>query len=213
MARVSLLLFTLAFAGPVAATIDLLPKMIEVQPEEPTAVKIVNNSDHAEFVSITLSRLLNPGVAYEEEKLEAVSMAREPQLYAYPFRLSLSPGQSKEIVLKPLASVSQEVVYRLDVKPVTAIVGNASESVNGGVAINLSFSALVRQLPELQTSKMSVSCLPDGVTLSASGTSRYPVKGLNIDGTTRNDFNIYPGTPLSFTGHTIISEGKVLCSH
>lgn len=213
MVKVSLLLLTLVLAGPAAATIDLLPKMIEVQPEESGTVKIINNSDHAEFVSITLSRLLNPGVPYEEEKQEAVSMAREPHLYAYPFRLSLSPGQSKDIVLKPLATVSQEEVYRLDVKPVTAIVGNTSESVNGGVAINLSFSALVRQLPETQNSKMSVSCLPDGVMLSASGTSRYTVKGLNIDGAARDDFNIYPGTPLSFTGHTIIFEGKVLCSH
>lgn len=211
MARIPLSLLMLLACYPAWALIDLKPKIIEVQPEETTSVTIVNKSDHVEFVSVALSRLLNPGVAYEDEKLEAVGLSRHPQLYAYPFRLSLAPGQSKKITLKPLAAVQQEAVYRLEVKPVTALKGQAGVQVTGGVAVNLSFSALVRQLPPKQTRSIASVCTASGVTLSASGSVRYAVKGLTVGGVDRDEFNVYPGTPQVVTGQPVTLDGKVLC--
>lgn len=196
---------------PAWAVIDLMPKMVEVQPGEPTSVTIVNQSDHTEFVTVALSRLLNPGVPYEDEKLESVGMSRNPLLYAYPFKLSLAPGQSKKITLKPLAPVQQEAVYRLDVKPATALKGQVREQIAGGVAVNLSFSALVRQLPEKQTSAIRTTCTTDGMTLSASGSVRYKVEALTVDGVRREEFNVYPGTPVMVSGRHIALSGEVVC--
>lgn len=212
MLKKSLALLLLPVSYSAWSVIDMMPKIVEVEPGVSTTVTIVNKSDHMEFVSITLSRLLNPGVPYEQEQMEAVGMSRNPTLYAYPFRLSLSPGQSKKITLKPLAEVSQELVYRLEVKPITALQkGEQGEQISGGVAVNLSFSALVRQLPKSQTSELSTACNPGGVTLSASGTVRYTIKGLTTDGTAFDDFNLYPGTPKQVTGQHITLDGKALC--
>lgn len=211
MSRIPLSLLMLLTSYPAWAVIDLKPKIIEVQPGESTAVTIINKSDHMEFVSVALSRLLNPGVPYEDEKLEAVGLSRNPQLYAYPFRLSLAPGQSKKITLKPLAAVEQETVYRLDVKPATAMKGQAEAQIAGGVAVNLSFSALVRQLPQKQTRSIASTCTARGVTLSASGSVRTKVKALTVDGEKRDEFNVYPGTPKEVMGQRISLDGKVLC--
>ena len=86
MKTVMFLLVTLSCSQAVA-TIDVLPKLIEVQGITRTAVTVINRSDHPEFVSVALSRLLNPGVPWGEERLEPVGQARTPQLYAHPLRL------------------------------------------------------------------------------------------------------------------------------
>ena len=56
-------------------------------------------------MSISLSRLMNPGVPLAEEKVEPVGESDQPALYAFPFKISLAPGQSKTITLKSLRAV------------------------------------------------------------------------------------------------------------
>ncbi|MTD29273.1 hypothetical protein GK011_20295 [Erwinia sp. J316] len=193
------------------AAIDVQPKLIEVKGKELTTVSIINNSDHPEYVTVTLFRLLNPGVPHEKEQLETVGMSRNPQLYAYPFRVSLAQGQSKKIVLKPLTTVKQENVYRLEVKTVAALSGEAALKSTAGVAVKLSFSALVRQLPDKQSSDISISCRAQGVMLTATGTTRYKVGGMRTGGQTIEAFNVYPGTPIFVAGPDIEMAGKRVC--
>lgn len=206
-----LLLALLLSSGPVYALIDIKPKIVEVQPDKTGVVTIINRGDRREYVTISLSRLLNPGVPYEQERVEPVGMARNPALYAYPFQLALSPGQSKEISLKPLVTVKQEQVYRLEIRPATAFNSKNTVTIAGGVAVNLSFSALVRQMPEKQTSEITTSCEAGGATLTASGTVRYTVSDMKADGIKLDDFNIYPGESLFKPGRVISLEGKVIC--
>lgn len=212
MFRSVLATLILLFGFPACAVIDLVPKMIDVDGNDIAKMTLVNKSDHMEYVTVTLSKLINPGVPYDKEILEPVGMARNPQLYAYPFKLSLARGQSKTINLKPLAAVTQETVYRLDVKPSTEISGNGIANLAAGVAVNLSFSALVRQLPEKKISTLSAVCRANTITLTATGTTRYQAKNIKIDNRKVDDFNVYPGTPQMIPGEKIDIGGKYWCN-
>ncbi|MFJ2362202.1 hypothetical protein ACIPIN_00525 [Pseudomonas sp. NPDC087697] len=205
-----LLLSCGAIPAPAFALIDISPKEIVVQ-DKPTSVQIINKGERPEYVSITLSRLLNPGVEVGSERLEPITLARKPILYAYPFRITLAPGQSKTITLKPLEKVEREQVYRLDVTPVISLKETEHRASSGNVLINLSFSGLVRQLPGDEKSRLSVTCEGSGALLTASGNVRYPVKGVKVDGSSVDPFNVYPGEPKLLKGKSISTPGQPSC--
>jgi len=190
--------------------IDLIPKEVVVH-DKATAVQIINNGNRPEYVSISLSRLLNPGVPLEDEKLEPVGEAVKPALYASPFRLSLAPGQTKAITLKPLHPVESETIYRLDVKPVLKVLPDEQHKTSGTVIVNLSFSGLVRQLPAKENASLSVTCDTTGARVAASGSVRYKVEGAEVDGRALDNFNVYPGVPLPLIGHNIEIPGQRVC--
>ena len=91
-------LLALLCSAPASALIDVYPKEIEVR-DEAVQVTVSNQGDRPEYVSVSLSRLLNPGVPLRDEKLEPIGQTTAPTLYAAPFQMSLSPGQSKRIAL------------------------------------------------------------------------------------------------------------------
>ncbi|WP_310644187.1 hypothetical protein [Burkholderia cenocepacia] len=192
----------MAIPAPSFAAIDLLPKEVTVDAEA-TTVRVVNNGDRPEYVSISLSRLLNPGVPLEDERLEPVGDATQPSLYAFPFRMTLAPGQTKILTLKPLRAVEMETVYRLDVKPVVKMLGTEQKKTAASVVFNLAFSALVRQLPAKPREALAVTCDADGARLQATGNVRYHVKGVKVDGRDLDGFNVYPGVPLPVKGHVV----------
>lgn len=205
-----LLLLACAAAAPASAHVDVTPKLAVVQ-GKPASVRIVNQGDRAEYVSIALSRLLNPGVETEQERLEPVAQTAQPALYVSPFKLSLAPGQSKTITLKPLADVEQEQVYRLDIKPVVNLLNRGEAGTSGSVAVTLAFSTLVRLLPPNETSELSLRCEPEGAWLAASGNVRYQVKDAVADGRPVEPFNVYPGTPILLKGRAIQVPGQPSC--
>ena len=192
------------------ATIDISPKEVQIR-NAPLSVHIINSGDRTEYVSISLRLLKNPGVRIEEETLEAVADIAQPALYAFPFQVTLAPGQSKKIVLKPVRAVDAETVYRLDIKPVIRPRTEDGTEKFKGVIINLSFSALVRQLPPTETDTLKVVCVSDGAELIASGTVRHSITSLHVDGKSESGFNIYPGVPHKVTGHLVEVPGHPPC--
>ncbi|WP_244137709.1 hypothetical protein [Burkholderia sp. BCC1644] len=190
------------FSGASLAAIDVMPKEVRLD-KSVTTVRIVNNGVRPEYVSVSLSRLVNPGVPLADEKIEPVGDENKPSLYAYPFKLSLAPGQTKNIVLKPLHPVETETVYRLEVKPVIKASSEEGRQATGSVVVNVGFSALVRQLPVSGRAKLSVTCDESGAQLTATGTVRYRVEGAKVDGRKLDDFNVYPGVPQSLPGHVV----------
>ncbi|WP_208491895.1 hypothetical protein [Pseudomonas allokribbensis] len=205
-----LLLACVAIPAPAFALIDISPKEIVVH-DKPTTVRIINKGERPEYVSINLSRLLNPGVEVASEKLEPITLVSKPALYAFPFRITLAPGQSKTITLKPLEKVEREQVYRLDVTPVISLKETEHRATSGNVLINLSFSGLVRQLPGAEKSQLAVTCEGSGARLTASGNVRYAVKGVKVDGSTVDPFNVYPGEPKLLKGKSISIPGQSSC--
>lgn len=208
--RFLLLLVASALAAPASAHVDVTPKLAVVQ-GKPALVHIVNQGDRAEYVSIALSRLLNPGVETEQERLEPVAQTAQPALYVSPFKLSLAPGQSKTITLKPLADVEQEQVYRLDIKPVVNLLDRGEAGTSGNVVVTLAFSTLVRLLPQNETSGLSLRCTSEGAWLAASGNVRDQVKNAVVDGLPVEPFNVYPGTPILLKGRAIQVPGQPSC--
>ncbi|WP_422110872.1 hypothetical protein [Burkholderia ambifaria] len=200
----------LAFSVSAFGAIDLIPKEVVVH-DKAAAVQIINNGKRPEYVSISLSRLLNPGVPLADEKLEPVGDAEKPALFASPFRLTLAPGQTKTITLKPLHTVESETVYRLDVKPVLKVLPGEQQKPSGTVVVNLSFSGLVRQLPAKENARLAVACDASGAQLTATGSVRYTVKDAKVDGRALDNFNVYPGVPLPLTGRNVEIPDQPAC--
>ncbi|MCX4220262.1 hypothetical protein MKZ87_21695 [Pseudomonas sp. MCal1] len=204
------LLLGCGFCEPALAVIGLQPQVVEIN-TAPAVVEVTNNGDRPEYVSIGLSLLLNPGVEYADEHLETITLVREPALYAYPFRLSLSPGQTKAVQIKPLRTVDKETVYRLEVKPVMNLLGSRQSSPTGKIVVNLAFSGLVRQLPANKVSSLTVSCESYGARLTATGNVRYQVKKAQVNGVAIDPFNVYPGSPISLNGKSVLIPDQPQC--
>ena len=192
----------LVLASPASALINVTPAVTEVR-DVPVTLDISNDGERPEFVSISLSRLFNPGVEFEDERLESIVQVTQPKLYATPFKLMLGPGQSKKITIKPLVSIEEEQVYRLEVKPVVNLIDPKHTSVAGNVVVNLAFSSLIRHMPQKETSTLTVKCEADGARFYASGTTRFAVKDVTVDGKPSESFNVYPGVPLLVKGTKI----------
>ncbi|RQR66977.1 hypothetical protein DIE19_03130 [Burkholderia sp. Bp9126] len=201
----------LSISASALGAIDLLPKELVVH-DKAVPVRIVNNGDRAEYVSISLSRLLNPGVPLDDEKLEPVGDAAQPTLYAFPFRVSLGPGQSKIVTVKPVRPVESETVYRLNVEPVVKVLGDTRKETAGNIVVNLAFSGLVRQLPASERSSLAVTCDAHGARVTATGNVRVAVKGAHADGQPLDDFNVYPAVPLPVKGRVVTIPGHPACN-
>jgi hypothetical protein len=193
------------------ANISIAPREAIVQ-DEVVTVTVSNQGTEPEYVSVRLSRLLNPGVPFEEEQLQPISETEQPTIYATPFRLSLAPGQSKVITIRPLSSVSTEQIYRLDVRPEVGKVTTGRSGTVGMIAVKIAHSGLVRQLPERQKESMQVLCVAEGARIVADGNVRYPVKEAKVDGELIEPFNVYPGTPKLLTGKRIAIPGHPVCT-
>lgn len=201
---------TLAFPISAVAAIDMVPKDVTLK-ETVTSVEVINNGDRAEYVSVSLSRLLNPGVPFENERLEPVGEIDQPSIYASPFRMSLAPGQTKTIAIKVLRPVDTETVYRLDVKPVIKVLGTGHAKSSASVVANLAFSGIVRQMPSKTRAALAVACEASGARLTATGNVHYRVEGAKADGQRLDDFNVYPGVPLPVPGRIVDIPGHSVC--
>ncbi|KVV55661.1 hypothetical protein WT27_25515 [Burkholderia territorii] len=197
-------------SASIFAAIDVIPKEVTLETDA-TSVQVINHGDRPEYITISLSRLLNPGVPLDDERLEPVSDAAHPSLYAYPFRMSLAPGQTKKLTLKPLHPVETETVYRLDVKPVVKMLGSEKNMTSASVVVNLAFSGLVRQLPARQREALSVECDEQGARVTATGNVRSRVEGAKVDGRALDAFNVYPGVPLPVSGKVVAIPGHSAC--
>ncbi|WP_334043176.1 hypothetical protein [Burkholderia ambifaria] len=200
----------LAFPVSAAAAIDMIPKDVKLK-NKVTSVQVINNGDHAEYVSVSLSRLLNPGVPLESERLEPVGDIAQPSIYASPFRMSLAPGQTKAITIRVLRPVETEMVYRLDVRPVTKVLGAGHTKSSASIVANLAFSGIVRQLPSEIREALAVTCEASGARLTATGNVRYRVEGAKADGRSLDAFNVYPGVPLPVPGRIVEIPGHSPC--
>ncbi|WP_414442794.1 hypothetical protein [Burkholderia sp. 22PA0106] len=195
---------------PAAATIDVSPKDAKIS-DDVTSIRVVNNGSRAEYVSVTLSRLLDPGVPIENEHLEPVGDAARPALYAYPFQMSLAPGQTKTIRLKVMRPVEKETVYRLETRPVVKLLGSDRGTSSAAVVANLAFSSIVRQLPSAAREGLDVTCEASGARLSATGNVHARVEGAEVDGQRLEAFNVYPDVPRLLAGAVVTVPGHPAC--
>ncbi|MFZ1874687.1 MAG: hypothetical protein WAU54_18205 [Chania sp.] len=193
------------------AAIDISPKRIELRGNMPQSITISNNGDRMEYVTIATELLTNPGVPFPEEQRIPLVLIRHPTLYASPFKLTLSPQQQKVITLQPLKSVERETVYRLNVRPLVQLQGTSAEQAAASIAVNLSFSAIIRQRPDNEKVLLDIHCEQQGALLTARGNVHVALKAVQTDATPQGDINIYPGTPQRLQGREITLPGYGGC--
>ena len=81
----------------------------------------------------------------------------------------------------------------------------------GVVAVNIAYSALVRQVPENRESAIKVECVAEGARVVATGSVRHRVENARVDGREVNAFNVYPGTPRLLRGTRVMVPGGPAC--
>ncbi|WP_322074672.1 hypothetical protein [Burkholderia cepacia] len=201
---------TMSLPGAASAAIDLIPKEVTVE-NNPTSVQLINNGDRVEYVSVSLSRLLNPGMPLDMERLEPVGEAKQPSLYAFPFRVTLAPGQTKTIMLKPLRQVETETDYRLEVKPAIKLLDTEHRKTIANVVVSLAFSGLVRQMPLRIREGVAVTCDASGARFTVTGNVRYRVENIAVNGAILDSFNVYPGVPIHIPGDVVDIPRHTTC--
>lgn len=195
----------------VEAALDIAPKRIELRGDSAQTITISNNGDRMEYVTIATELLTNPGVPYIDEQLTPLGQIHQPTLYASPLKLTLSPQQQKVITLRPMKSVTSETVYRLNIRPVVQFQGTSAVRTAASIAVNLSFSALIRQQPKNPKAQLDIQCDSKGALLTASGNVHVALKAIRTDGNAPEDINIYPGTPQRLQGRQITLPGYGGC--
>ncbi|MFV8844513.1 hypothetical protein [Serratia fonticola] len=197
--------------GAIEAAIDISPKRIELRGDAPQTITVSNNGDRIEYVTIATELVANPGVHFSEEQRVPIGLIRQPTLYASPFKLILNPQQHKVVTLRPLKSVKSEMVYRLNIRPIVQLQGTSAERAASGIAVNLSFSAIIRQRPDREKTGLDVQCEHEGALLTATGNVHVTLKGIQADGLPVADINLYPGTPQHLPGKQITLPGYSGC--
>ncbi|AHK19470.1 MULTISPECIES: hypothetical protein [Yersinia pseudotuberculosis complex] len=186
------LVFAVISLLPLSATgvIDIQPQIVEIQ-QANTVVTVINHGITAEYITVQLYRLNNPGVAPELESLTPVGYQQQPLLFAAPLKLTLGPRQSGKIFLHALGAPEQEQVYRL------AVVPDNHLKISGGnaavVGVQISYMGLIRHLPASIQHQWIHRCIAGKPELHNTGNTRLYWHQLQAKGQMIDDFTLYPG--------------------
>lgn len=191
------------------AFIDVTPKFVDIEASS-LSVVVSNKGDVPEYVQVELSRIENPGVSPDEERLVPIGLMSKPDMYASPFKLTLGPRQEKNITIQVLHQPLIEQVYRLSVMPQRNIALKNSHS--PVVNVGLGYLVLIRQQPEKKDKSWTYQCLDNGIMVTATGTVHLLFSELKLDVQTVDNFNLYPGTPRLMQGKLLVgfADGKAM---
>ncbi|QKH34745.1 pilus assembly protein [Achromobacter pestifer] len=160
-------------AQPAQAEGELLvmPARIKVFNGHDYGVSVRNMGDGPLYLSATLQKVMNPGLAPEEHV--PLSQLEHPGLLASPDKLTLGPGQSRTISLKSLSVPAAEEMYRLYVVPVRAMQVEEApqDKISAPMSVSIGYGVLVQHMPPpgQQRSAWSYRCEGEGVRLENTG--------------------------------------------
>lgn len=216
--RLPTLLLSLIFLGSSLARAEgelmVMPASLKVYNNHEHMVNVRNVGDESLYLSITLQKVINPGIE-PEEKL-AMSQIDHPTLLASPDKLTLGPGQSRSISLKSLVEPSVEALYRLYIVPVRAMqVENApKDKITAPMSVSVGYGVLIRHMPPpaLQRTGWTHHCAGGGVSLENTGNVRMVLSDVAVGShlPIRSKVALFPGTPQLFAGkHVSLSISDV----
>ncbi|BBA40242.1 MULTISPECIES: pilus assembly protein [Burkholderia] len=179
----------------------VMPAATRVYATHDQKVTVRNMGDAPLFLSITLQKIMNPGVT--PEKKVDLGQLDNPGMLASPDKLTLGPGQSRQIELKSLTDPAQEEVYRLYVVPIRSLkVEDApADKITAPMSVAIGYGVLVRHLPP--PGKLNVAwthrCEDGGITLESTGNVRTLFSNASYDGVKQpQTIAVFPGTPQHF---------------
>lgn len=160
-----------ASAGP---QLMVTPVSLKVFNQHEQRVSVRNTGDAPLYLSISLSKVNNPGEAQENKT--QITQLPHPELMATPDKLTLGPNQSRDILLTSLQEPANETVYRLYVVPVKAL--NISEipdnKISAPMTLSVGYGVLIRHLPAPSNQRKALGhrCGTDEITLHNRGNVR-----------------------------------------
>ncbi|PFH19507.1 pilus assembly protein [Burkholderia sp. JKS000303] len=179
----------------------VMPAATRVYATHDEKVTVRNMGDAPLYLSITLQKVMNPGMT--PEKKVDLGQLDNPGMLASPDKLTLGPGQSRQIELKSLTEPAQEELYRLYVVPIRSLkVEDApKDKITAPMSVAIGYGVLVRHLPPPGKLKAAWAhrCDDGGITLESTGNVRTVFSNVSYDGTKQpQTVAVFPGTPQHF---------------
>lgn len=182
----------------------VMPAVLKVYNDHEHTVSVKNLGDAPLYLSVSLQKVMNPGESPEQKQL--LSALEHPQMLASPDKLTLGPGQSRDVSLKSLAEPEAETLYRLYIVPVRSMqVEEAPEDkITAPMSVSIGYGVLIRHMPPpaKQHAGWKYHCNADGISLENTGTVSLSLSRLEIAGIKQSIAKValFPGTPQRFSG-------------
>ena len=204
--KLSTFLLSLIWLGSSLAQAEgelmVMPATLKVYNNHEHSVNVKNLGDAPLYLSISLQKVMNPGVSPEIK--QPLSALTHPGMLASPDKLTLGPGQSRAISLKSLIEPEAETLYRLYIVPVRAMqVEQAPEDkITAPMSVAIGYGVLLRHMPPpaKQKTDWTYHCKNDGVTLESTGNVSVQLTALEGAGIKlpKAKVALFPGTPQHF---------------
>ncbi|HEM8293723.1 TPA: pilus assembly protein [Providencia stuartii] len=207
------LLLSLSFFSKADGQLMVMPAKSTLVGQENKKVQLSNVGDKALYLNIDLVRIDNPGITPEQKT--SLGNIPKPQLMANPAKLTLGPGQKRDINLISLSSPDKETVYRLYVIPVSSIniIGDEpKDKIEAPVSFGIGYGVIVYHLPEKskQISSWNYSCTAAGMRLISDGNVKVVLNELNEIPKSKKEINeikLFPNVSQLFSFKNL--KGKV----
>lgn len=181
----------------------VMPARSTVEGQQSRTVQVSNLGDKPLYLKIDLMRIENPGET--PERKTAIGEITQPEMMANPAKITLGPGQKRDINLVTLKTPTKETLYRLYVVPVSSIkvVGNESkDKISVPLTFGVAYGVVVHHLPptSAQTHGWAHQCTAKGLQLTATGNTSSKFHGLLATpaGSVPAEQKVFPGTPRVF---------------
>ncbi|AHG18520.1 hypothetical protein Z042_01865 [Chania multitudinisentens RB-25] len=196
-------LLTLSTLVQADGQLMVMPARSTVEGDQSRTVQVSNLGDKPLYLKIDLMRIENPGE--NPERKTAIGEITQPEMMASPAKLTLGPGQKRDINLVALKVPTRETLYRLYVVPVSSIkvVGNESkEKITAPLTFGVAYGVVVHHLPPTgaRTQGWTHQCTANGLQLIATGNVSSRFRGLQATpaGSVSTEQKVFPGTPRVF---------------
>ncbi|EKS9798740.1 MULTISPECIES: pilus assembly protein [Burkholderia] len=192
-----------ATAQPAQAEGELMvmPAATRVYSNHDQKVTLRNMGDAPLYLSVSLQKVMNPGMT-PEQKVD-LGQVDSPGVIASPDKLTLGPGQSRQVDLKSLMEPAHEELYRLYVVPVRSLkVDDApQDKITAPMSVAIGYGVLVRHLPPgiKLHSGWTHRCENGGITLESTGNVREIFSDVSYEGVKQpQTVAVFPGVPQHF---------------
>lgn len=181
----------------------VMPARSIIEGMQSRSVQVSNLGNKPLYLNVTLNKIENPGQT--PEKKISIGDIEKPEIMTNVAKITLGPGQRREINLVPLKEPLQENLYRLYIVPVSSmkIIGRDEKNkIDAPVTFGVGYGVLIHHMPlsTKQNTKFSFKCIADGITLTADG--NISSKLINVESLPAKsvpaEFKVFPGTPRTF---------------
>ncbi|MHA7847796.1 pilus assembly protein [Serratia sp. D1N4] len=181
----------------------VMPARSTVEGQQTRTVQVSNLGDKPLYLKVDLMRIENPGET--PERKTAIGDITVPEMMANPAKLTLGPGQKRDINLVALKSPAKETLYRLYIVPVSSIKVVGSEikdKITAPLTFGVAYGVVVHHLPPAQAQNhgWNHQCTTGGLQLTATGNVHTLFNQLQATpaGSLPAEQKIFPGTPRVF---------------